>query len=381
MFLQKRFGQWHIVYNVGRKKYSLSTQTSDKKAAMRSMFAFKPPTTEPITIGSFFSQYHERLRITRAPSTAQRSEFALQAFEQYVPASRLLRTLCTLDFEAYKVARLRQKKSPNTINIELRHLKAAVRAAAKWGYLDSVPEIQQLQVPERAVPFFTLEELDNLVAAIEEDWARRFVLFAFSTGMRRNEIIYLTRQNVDLERRLAYVRNTNEFTTKSRKERIVPLNHTAYSLIRECRAGYVFVDGKGRRIDPRRITQAVRDAVDAAGLNNRLHLHSLRHSFCTILLQAGATFQEVQRLAGHSTVAVTERYNHMVSEGLHAAVERLDRPGSPASPAPHTAGPSHAECTPGRRGPASEAPSGALPATCVPARGPERDQKPPVQHP
>ena len=239
MHLLKRHSTWHICYNVGRKKYSVSTRTSDWKAALR--------------------------------------------------------------------------------------------FAVKWGYLDKAPDVELIRSPERAVPFFTLDDLDKLLAAATKDWVRRFILFAFSTGMRRTEIIYLKRSNIDLARRLAYVLNTDEFTTKSRRERIVPLNATAYAIAREGDGEYLFVDEKGRWVTPNRITCAVKGAIRAAGLDDRLHLHSLRHTFCTVLVQAGASFQEVQKLAGRSTVAVTQLCNHMVSETLHCAVQKLDRPRAPRS--------------------------------------------------
>ena len=62
-------------------------------------------------------------------------------------------------------------------------------------------------------------------------------------------------------------------------------------------------------------------AIIAAGLSKSLKLHSLRHSFCTWLLTAGVPIQEVQLIAGHSSIAVTEIYNHMQSQNLHHAVE------------------------------------------------------------
>lgn len=77
-------------------------------------------------------------------------------------------------------------------------------------------------------------------------------------------------------------------------------------------------------IAPRSGTEAIQRGVVKAGLDPRLHLHSLRHSSCTHLPQRGALVQEVQKLAGHSTIAVAEMYNHMVAVELRNAVQRIN---------------------------------------------------------
>lgn len=79
------------------------------------------------------------------------------------------------------------------------------------------------------------------------------------------------------------------------------------------------------QIDGRRITEAFKQAVSAAGLDGKLHLHSLRHSFCTILLANGASITDVATIAGHSTVVVTQRYMHLKGEAMHHATDLLTR--------------------------------------------------------
>ena len=58
-------------------------------------------------------------------------------------------------------------------------------------------------------------------------------------------------------------------------------------------------------------------------LNNKLHFHSLRHTFATWLVQDGVNIYEVQKLLGHSSVKVTEIYSHLVANELHNAVNKL----------------------------------------------------------
>jgi site-specific recombinase XerD len=66
------------------------------------------------------------------------------------------------------------------------------------------------------------------------------------------------------------------------------------------------------------------DTVKEAKLeNHRLHLHSLRHTFASWLVQDGVSLYEVQKLLGHSSIAVTEIYSHLQPEQLHETVNRL----------------------------------------------------------
>ena len=58
-------------------------------------------------------------------------------------------------------------------------------------------------------------------------------------------------------------------------------------------------------------------------MDRRLHFHSLRHSFASLLVQRGVSLYEVQKLMGHSNPRVTEIYSHLVPEAMHGAVEKI----------------------------------------------------------
>ena len=77
---------------------------------------------------------------------------------------------------------------------------------------------------------------------------------------------------------------------------------------------------KGRGLDRKKLFKAY---VIAAGLNDRLHFHSLRHTFATWLVQSGVGIYEVQKLMGHSSVAVTQVYAHLAPSELHSAEEKI----------------------------------------------------------
>ncbi len=151
----------------------------------------------------------------------------------------------------------------------------------------------------------------------------------YSTGMRLAELAGLSDQDIDLVSDQVKVRG------KGKKERIVPVgSHAGQALRRYYRhrdglSGFawgagtadrraVFVSGRGRRLGPRSVQLAIKRLLGAltGGRGRDLHVHSLRHSFATHLLDAGADLRAVQELLGHASLSTTQVYTHTSVERL-----------------------------------------------------------------
>ncbi len=145
----------------------------------------------------------------------------------------------------------------------------------------------------------------------------------YATGMRLAELAGLSDGDLDLVSEQVKVRG------KGKKERIVPLgNHAAralrrYFLYRDAVVSgtngdrrAVFLNRRGARLTARGVQIAMKRLFGALTRGRDLHVHSLRHSFATHLLDAGADLRAVQELLGHASLSTTQVYTHTSVERL-----------------------------------------------------------------
>lgn len=147
----------------------------------------------------------------------------------------------------------------------------------------------------------------------------------YSTGIRLSELQGLNRGDIDAVSQQVKVRG------KGRKERIVPVgdhatralrayerrrDELAFALGGQIDRSAVFLGRLGKRMSVRAVQKVVSGFLDAIDENAGLSTHSLRHSFATHLLDAGADLRAVQELLGHASVSTTQIYTHTSVERL-----------------------------------------------------------------
>ena len=142
---------------------------------------------------------------------------------------------------------------------------------------------------------------------------RAFLELLYASGLRIAELVGIDIDDIELRARLVKVRG------KGSKERIVPFGSKAEEAIRAWLAAReappeeeaLFINYRGERITQRSVRRLfdryVRDAALRAGISP----HTMRHSFATHLLNAGADLRAIQELLGHASLSTTQKYTHL----------------------------------------------------------------------
>lgn len=331
-------GIWYILYDVeGRRKWK-STKATRKSEASKYLDRFfensiqksseKPPKEQPklIKLSSFVEEFLTFARVNYARASVNIFNVCLRNL-RIIVGDCPLAAIDARHVDQYKTQRL-EKKSPVTVNVELRSLRTILNYAVRWQLIEANPfaRVQLVRIPEMPPLFFTKEEFQLLLSVIKQAWFKDVIVFTVLTGMRRGEVANLHWNDVDLERKLIYIHSTSTFRSKWGKQRVIPLNDQVVDILKsktiEDPSGFVFTF-QGRKVKEGYLSQRFKDYVMAAGITKRLHFHSLRHSHATWLLQNSVSIYEVQKLLGHSSIETTQIYSHLQSEQLHATVNRL----------------------------------------------------------
>lgn len=233
-------------------------------------------------------------------------------------AQRILRKL---DSDGYK---------PATIRTAISSLKAAWRWAVDEGITDANPWAKlRLPKAESRVEYLSRSEIAALLDAVDSDRdvvavAVRLALFA---GLRVSEVWGLRWRSVDLDRGTLTIKNGyKNAPTKSRRERVIPMADQLRDALvdwqkrcpsREMVCPAMTGEAKAKRLDIRRLYRKAGFQVPSAPW------HVLRHTFASHFLMSGGSLLTLQRLLGHTSVAITQIYSHLSDEHVAGEMKKL----------------------------------------------------------
>jgi len=195
-----------------------------------------------------------------------------------------------------------------------------------------------LEAPKlkRALPVvLSLSEIEQLFAAIDhskpEGQRNRAMLETmYSSGLRVSELVNLHLSNLYLD--VGFIRVIG----KGDKERLVPIGDTAITQVRlykdhvrshiaSIKKGSedtLFLNRRGGTLSRIMVFMILKELAEKAGLNKNIHPHTLRHSFATHLVEAGADLRAVQEMMGHKSITTTEIYTHLDRGYLRQTLEK-----------------------------------------------------------
>jgi integrase len=298
---------------------------------------------------SFKQEYLDRGMPGAAPRTVESAESAIDHFEKLIKPVRV-NAITSRTFAEYVALRTtppaveegkdpRPPISPATVNKELRHLRAIVRKAHKWGYLPKLPEIDFLKEHGKLPTYVSPEHFAKLYQHADAarwpadghydaaDWWRALFVMAYLTGWRIGSLMALRWADVDLEGGFAVSRAADN---KGKRDQRVPLHPVVAEHLKKlvCFSATVFAWDHNRRALFLEL-HAIQKAAGVAPEGTKAHygFHDFRRAFAT-MNAATMSPDALQALMQHKDYQTTQRYINMARQ-LNPAVQSLFVPEMP----------------------------------------------------
>jgi integrase/recombinase XerD len=225
--------------------------------------------------------------------------------------------------------------SPKSVARNVSAIKTFFRFLVSEGKIRNSPArlIETPKLSKRLPRVLTTGEVERLIAQPDvskpkgkRDRAMLETLYA--TGLRVSELVSLKLLNINIE--AGYLRTLG----KGSKERIVPLGEKAIQALeaylsdgrryfsKRAQSSHLFLNLRGSPLTRQGFWKMIRAYGKKAGIQKRITPHSIRHSFASHLLNAGADLRAVQIMLGHADISTTQIYTHVSKERLKQMHEK-----------------------------------------------------------
>ncbi len=237
-----------------------------------------------------------------------------------------LTAITSRDVQQFHVA-VRASHAPATANRYLSLVARMLQVAVEREYIERNParSVHKFREDNARNRYLSNQEIAKFLEALDSVGNRsmanafKFLLF---TGLRKGEAMTLPWRNVNLENGTVYLEKTKNGRTRS-----VLLNALARHVLEEMLAlrrgdhPYVF-PGREPNSPVTNPSKVFAAALKAAGIEG-FHCHDLRHTYASLAINSGATLYDVQKLLGHATSQMTQRYAHLADASLRTATENV----------------------------------------------------------
>lgn len=233
------------------------------------------------------------------------------------------------DLRRFQLHLTDQGVSPITLNATLTGLKFFFDVTLDRGEL--MARMSYVHVPQKLPVVLSRDEAARLIAAASNLKYQTALSIAYGTGLRVSEIVALKVGDIDSQRMTLRVEQGKGH--KDRYAMLCPL------LLERLRAWWRVAHAQGKMlpggwlfpgmnpVDPltaRQLNRAVHDAAEAARIDKRVSMHTLRHSFATHLLEQKVDIRVIQVMLGHKKLETTSVYTHVATEVLREVVSPLE---------------------------------------------------------
>lgn len=199
---------------------------------------------------------------------------------------------------------------PATINSKTAYLSHILNYAYNNQLINNKPYIPYMKIIKAKEKYITPEEAIQMLAYCEahnQPELYNIILIGLYTGLRINNILSLTKENYQNGCLYIYDKKTNE-------NFIIPVSEKIKSII---------VNLNGFKIDYNKCYYLFKLMKKELNLDKHITIHTLRHTFCSNLIQKGVPITTIQKLANHKKITTTMRYAHLSQEQLKNAIDIL----------------------------------------------------------
>ena len=227
--------------------------------------------------------------------------------------------------------------SPKTVNSYIARLKALLNEQVDRDNLVKSPASHLKNVPlkrktllEKEGEYYTEDEVRVFFLQKMSEEDKNAFLGLYLTGMRFEELSSLTWERIDFKDRMIKIRTTGEFTTKTpSSERDIPIANMLLDILTDQKqkevSDYVFPSLEGKKISERTLLSVCKKVAKDAGIKKNAKLHSFRHTFSSLLSQAGIAFEVREYLLGHKPAgSLTWHYTKQNPVKFHYVVGILE---------------------------------------------------------
>jgi len=170
---------------------------------------------------------------------------------------------------------------------------------------------------EKTLPnVLSKEEVKSILDAPYNLKHRAMLSMIYSCGLRRSELLNLTKLDIDSKRMVVIIR-----MAKGKKDRIVPLSPKILILLRDYYKSYqpkhfLFEGQAGGKYSEKSLENVFKQSLLKARIEKPATMHWLRHSYATHLLESGTDLRYIQDLLGHKSSKTTEIYTHVSTKNI-----------------------------------------------------------------
>ena len=238
------------------------------------------------------------------------------------------------DLRRFQLHLVKAGVSPITLNATLTAVKFLFQVTLDRPQL--VAKIRQVRVEQKLPVVLSREEVARLIQSAENLKHQTALSLAYGAGLRAGEVVALKTSDVDSARMTLRIEQA-----KGRKDRYALLSPLMLERLRAwwryARAKNLVMHGgwlfPGQdRVNPmtqRQLNRAIHAAAQAAHIDKRVSMHTLRHCFATHLLEQKEDIRVIQVLLGHKKIDTTTVYTHVATELLREVVSPIESQRTP----------------------------------------------------